>query len=364
MTRPLDSVPIGSSAAGLRNEFFKYGGVLPEVFRAYSRLSQILAAFSTLKHISENYLCRSARRCSPLPRPQCRSANACLRDYQIDSGDSLFLCLLLGATLCFFPTALPAQSVTFGGPGPAVNFGNANLCAVGQRSGSLQRNPELDLQRDCGRHSRDSKGAHTGRAKSRLHPRQRFHLHWQRDHGIASTVKVKFAPIYAGSRPGAVEITDGSGDVLATTLIYGVGVGPQFGFRSADPDRASLHRTLWSPWSRNGRLRECFHRKSPAKHNTGAARRWTGTTITLHSAGSTTLGVWPSTARVISSSRINSATAWLNCRKVPVPEITLPFTGLNGCTGVAVDGAGDVFATNNGSGGNGSVLELPAGGGA
>ncbi len=39
------------------------------------------------------------------------------------------------------------------------------------------------------------------------------------------TVNVTFAPLAAGKRNGSVEITDGSGNVLTTTLIYGFGFG-------------------------------------------------------------------------------------------------------------------------------------------
>ena len=41
--------------------------------------------------------------------------------------------------------------------------------------------------------------------------------------GATCTVNVTFAPLAAGTRNGSVEITDGSGNVLATTLIYGFG---------------------------------------------------------------------------------------------------------------------------------------------
>jgi hypothetical protein len=43
-------------------------------------------------------------------------------------------------------------------------------------------------------------------------------------------VKVTFAPIAPGARNGAVEIVDGSGNVLAATYISGIGVGPLVSF--------------------------------------------------------------------------------------------------------------------------------------
>ena len=43
-------------------------------------------------------------------------------------------------------------------------------------------------------------------------------------------MNVTFAPRLAGARNGAVQIVDGSGNVLATTLIHGIGLGPQIAF--------------------------------------------------------------------------------------------------------------------------------------
>ena len=40
------------------------------------------------------------------------------------------------------------------------------------------------------------------------------------------TVDVTFAPLAPGQRNGAVQILDGSGNVLSTTLIYGTGIAP------------------------------------------------------------------------------------------------------------------------------------------
>jgi sugar lactone lactonase YvrE len=48
--------------------------------------------------------------------------------------------------------------------------------------------------------------------------------------GNTCKVNVTFAPIAPGARNGAVEIVDTSGDVLATTYIYGTGTGPAVAF--------------------------------------------------------------------------------------------------------------------------------------
>jgi sugar lactone lactonase YvrE len=48
--------------------------------------------------------------------------------------------------------------------------------------------------------------------------------------GATCTVDVNFKPKFAGTRYGAVELLDGSGNVLATGYVEGTGVGPQVNF--------------------------------------------------------------------------------------------------------------------------------------
>ena len=48
------------------------------------------------------------------------------------------------------------------------------------------------------------------------------------------TVDVTFAPLYPGARTGAVQILDGSGNVLAETNIYGIGIAPAIAFSPAN----------------------------------------------------------------------------------------------------------------------------------
>jgi hypothetical protein len=51
--------------------------------------------------------------------------------------------------------------------------------------------------------------------------------------GSTCTVNVTFAPRLAGARNGAVQILDAGGNVLATTFVYGTGIGPQIAYNSA-----------------------------------------------------------------------------------------------------------------------------------
>ena len=48
------------------------------------------------------------------------------------------------------------------------------------------------------------------------------------------TVDVTFAPLYPGARTGAVQILNSSGNVLAETNIYGIGIGPAIAFTPAN----------------------------------------------------------------------------------------------------------------------------------
>ena len=50
------------------------------------------------------------------------------------------------------------------------------------------------------------------------------------DSATTCTIDVTFAPLAPGARNGAVEILDGSDNVLANTYIYGTGTGPAIAF--------------------------------------------------------------------------------------------------------------------------------------
>ncbi len=59
------------------------------------------------------------------------------------------------------------------------------------------------------------------------------------------TVEYTFTPPYPGIREGAITLTDGSGDLLASTFIDGTGVGPQIAFNPAPV--ATLGGTFYTP---------------------------------------------------------------------------------------------------------------------
>ena len=133
--------------------------------------------------------------------------------------------------------------------------------------------------------------------------------------GTTCTVNVTFKPKFAGSRPGAVQILDGSGNMLATTLIYGTGIGPQIAF---DPG-PQITLPLSGLKSPNG--------------------------IAVDAAGDV----------FVSDDELNEV---LELPTGDAPAVRT-FSGLPGALGVGVDGAGDLFVGDD----NGTkVVELPAGG--
>jgi sugar lactone lactonase YvrE len=64
--------------------------------------------------------------------------------------------------------------------------------------------------------------------------------------GDSCTVNVTFAPRLPGARNGAVEIVDASGNVLATSLVYGTGDGPQIAF--SPPAQSTISSGLSYPY--------------------------------------------------------------------------------------------------------------------
>jgi len=124
-----------------------------------------------------------------------------------------------------------------GTPGSSVNFGNVNICAAGQTqpapcsktvalsftiTGSGIGTPgytaltlgaqNLDFKVDAA----GSSCASTGSSKSPT---------------TTCAASVVFAPLYAGSRPGALQVYDRANNTLLTTVkIYGTGAGPQIAY--------------------------------------------------------------------------------------------------------------------------------------
>ena len=175
--------------------------------------------------------------------------------------------------------------------------------------------------------------------------------------GTQCTVNVTFTPQAAGPRNGAIQLTDGGGNLLASTLIYGTGLGPQIAFGRgtqttivgglSDPTGVAVDGAgdVFIADSGNNRVVEV-----PAGG---------GASITLASGLS-----FPSGVAVDGAGNVFIADS-SNDRVVEVPagggsQVILYATSST-IAGVAVDGAGDLFVSYYNSG---SVVKLPAGGGA
>src|ERR1700733_12340780 len=139
-----------------------------------------------------------------------------------------FLCLLWVGVLFSTASLLRGQIVTY--TGSPVNFGNVNICqgtrtAPAPCSKTVTLNYKITANGTLGTPRVLTLGAFGGdfspvssTCKGTMTA------------GSTCVVQVKFAPGFAGLRPGAVEIIDGSGNVVTTTLIHGVGIGPQISF--------------------------------------------------------------------------------------------------------------------------------------
>jgi sugar lactone lactonase YvrE len=67
--------------------------------------------------------------------------------------------------------------------------------------------------------------------------------------GESCTVNVAFAPIAPGARNGAIQLIDGSGNMVAENYIYGTGVSPAIAYGPASQVAISSGHDFHNPWS-------------------------------------------------------------------------------------------------------------------
>jgi hypothetical protein len=145
---------------------------------------------------------------------------------------SLALALAILAAGADTPGA-SAQAVAYAGPG-AVNFTSANVCPSGKTapapcSKTLALTYNVTASGTLG----------TPRVLTAGAPDLDYKLAGGSTcagsvaKGSTCQVNVAFAPLQPGARDGAVEIVDNRGNALATTYIYGTGIGPRATFAPA-----------------------------------------------------------------------------------------------------------------------------------
>jgi streptogramin lyase len=227
----------------------------------------------------------------------------------------------VGAVL-MAPAALWSQTVSFAGAHTAVNAGTVNVCPSGQASpapcsqtltlnynvtadGTLGSAPTVVTQ---GASNLDFTLAGGSTCMGDVTA------------GSSCTVNVTFTPRAPGVRMGAVELADSSGNLLATTPVYGNGQGPAVAF---DP---GVQMTIAG---------------SGLSYPTGVA---------VDAAGDVFIGD-EFNNRVV---KVPAGCTNADCQ-------TMVGSGLNSPFGVAVDGAGNIFVVDNG---NSRVVKVSANGGA
>jgi len=182
-------------------------------------------------------------------------------------------------------------------------------------------------------------------------------------------VSVTFTPQAAGLRLGAVELLDGSGDVLATQPIYGIGQGAVVAFSPLQ----AFGRYLGGP---NGNAPSSIPLNNPkgvaldAQDNVFIADTGNSQVLELKGNSTQTVGTGfqsPDGVVVDGAGDVFIADSGLGevieipagcpgCQNVPYG----PYGSGEAIGGLAVDAAGDVFVPDATQG---WVLELPAGGG-
>jgi len=274
-----------------------------------------------------------------------------------------FLCLLWVGILLSTARLLSGQTVTF--TGSPVDFGNINICQGAKTSPApcsktVTLNYKVTANGTLGTPRVLTQGATypdfilvSSTCKGSMTA------------GTPCVVQVQFAPAYPGLRPGAVEITDGSGNVVTTTLVHGVGIGPQLTFDGAPPSQlvgAQNANIFWGGVAVDGNHNLFFPNGERAEELVTPAvyeLLQSGTLRTVGSGftspqqiaidGAGTIYVTDVGTNMVVE--VPQGCAASSCQRTLDGGFYLP-------GGVAVDGAGNVYVADSG---NNRVVELPAG---
>jgi len=226
---------------------------------------------------------------------------------------SLLTVLVVGIALSA-SSLLHAQSVVYTGSTPGLDFGSVNVCPSGATTPAPCSETQTLIYKVTG-----SGTLGTPKVVTLGAPNLDYTLAdgstctGAVTEGATCSVNVNFGPLYPGARNGAAEIVDGSGNVLATTFLRGVGEGPQIGFSP------SAQRSI-------GAFAQPFGLAVDGLGNLYAAETYDNKLIKTPISGG--------------------------------PHVAIG-TGLSAPWGVAVDGAGNVIISNKGEY---TIVEIPASG--
>jgi hypothetical protein len=143
------------------------------------------------------------------------------------SGFSFASLALSGLLVCLSYTPSSAQTVSFSGTKPSVNFGDVNLCGPESQPAPCSERLALEYKVTASGTLGTPKVLTLGSPNLDFTLAEGSTCSGSVSAATTCTVKVQFVPKVAGDRIGAVQITDGSGKAIATTPIYGSGIGPQ-----------------------------------------------------------------------------------------------------------------------------------------
>ncbi len=274
-----------------------------------------------------------------------------------------FLRLLWVGVLLSTASLLCGQIVTF--TGSPVNFGNVNICqgaktAPAPCSATMTLNYKVTGSGILGTPRVLTVGAFGGDFSPVSSTCQ-----GSMTAGSTCVVRVIFAPRFPGLRPGAVEITDGSGNVVTTTLIHGVAMGPQISFDGTPPFQLVGDQNadiFWGGVAIDGYGDLFFPNGERADENVKPAvyKLWDDGTLQTVGFGFTspqevaidgagTLYVTDTGTNMVVE--VPQGCAASSCQRTLDGGFYLPY-------GIAVDGTGNLYVADSG---NNRVVELPAG---
>ena len=267
-------------------------------------------------------------------------------------------------------TPLRAQSVILNSAQTAVNFGNANICPADQ-SIPAPCNQTVTISYSVAATTTFSV---TPNVVTQGAPNLDFQLSGGSTcvgtvaAGNLCGVNVIFAPLAPGLRLGSVQLFDSSGNLLLTTMIYGVGQGPAIVFQPSP-------ETTLNVTAGGAGLNLPQGLALDAAGDVFVADTGNNRVVEVPAGGAvpTLLGAGlnqPSSVAVDGAGNLYISDTG-NSRVVMVPDekgalnsadmSTVSISGLVSPSGLAIDGSGDLYVADAS---NGNVVEIPAGGGA